>query len=108
MPVPGAGMTPRVRAEARRAIAGRDPNVREIRFRWVATLAPEVIFDINRDSDTIELNASYRRAIIGEAVASSNDAPALKTLLLVALRQLARNGLQRHPRANSHSSTDSC
>jgi Histidine kinase-, DNA gyrase B-, and HSP90-like ATPase len=86
IPLPGLGISPAVKAEARKLLAGKDRNVREFRFRWVTGLPASLFFNIDFEDDVIELNDRYRKAVLAGGRGSANDAPLLKALLFMAVR----------------------
>jgi hypothetical protein len=85
VPTPGKGLPRRVRSAARRATAGRDPNVRPFGFVW-RTMPFGSVVEIDRENDLILLNARYRATLGDGPGGSSNDAPVVKLLIFAALR----------------------
>lgn len=56
------------------------PGFEPIAFRWTY-LEGDQLFDFDRESSTIWLNAQYRRVISGEGRGGLNDAPLVKALM---------------------------
>lgn len=82
--VPGQGFPMPVRRQATKLIAGKGPH-QEIDFVWDALDDGEV-FRLDLGEARLLLNKTYRRDILGESAASSADAPVLKMLLFLLLR----------------------
>lgn len=77
-----------VPAAARERIKGmvaRKGAVRSIDFEW-RPLPSTQVFDLEPSEDLIILNSSYRSRILGGVRGSSADAPVVKTLLFLLLR----------------------
>jgi hypothetical protein len=69
-----------------RGIIAKKGAVREISFSW-KKMSFDTFFALDRDDDSILLNARFRRLILGQGTASGADAPILKLLLFLLLRQ---------------------
>lgn len=82
----GRGVPPRVRHTVERelnALAGYG----DVDLRW-RDLGSDLFFDIDRDANTIWLNARYRQLIAGEGHAGFNDAALVKTLVFLLVENL--------------------
>lgn len=82
--VPGLGFAKQLRLIGSELLAGEADGVREVDFRWIE-LEPEVMFRLNREECSIELNAAYRSSLSLSDGQSRNDAPVLKMLLFAVL-----------------------
>ena len=79
--VPTEGITKELTARFRR-ILGNTGEEAEICFEWTK-LADDEFFRVDPDNKTLELNATYRRAVLFGSKGSSGDAPLVKTLLML-------------------------
>ncbi|MGY2082795.1 ATP-binding protein [Blastococcus sp. SYSU DS0539] len=75
----GRGVPPRVRRVVEQEL-NYLPGYDDVDIRWT-NFPDDVFFDVDRDNSTIWLNSRYRRALLGEARGSINDAPLVKTLV---------------------------
>ena len=83
---PGRGFAPTVRQAIEAEldfIAGEDP----IDIRWY-DLRNDALFEIDKGQRAIALNRKYRWALIGDREATLNDAPLLKALLYLLVKDL--------------------
>jgi hypothetical protein len=85
IPIPGAGFPATVRTAGRKALAGRSRNVQELAISW-ASLDSSSVFDLDRQDGGIILNSRYRRRITGQTRRTRTDAPVVKTLMFMLLR----------------------
>lgn len=85
IPVPGRGFDGAIRKRASSYLAGRKLPRREIHLIW-KKLSEDSFLEVDRSSGSIFLNAKYRQDILRGLPASLNDAPMLKTLLFLLLR----------------------
>jgi hypothetical protein len=85
VPVPGRGFGGAVRRRSAAYLAGVKAPRREINVLWM-NLAADRFFDIDRDAGNIILNSQYRAAILCGARSSLNDAPVIKILVFLVLR----------------------
>ena len=85
IPVPGRGFCVAVGRRATACLAGPKMPKREINVLW-KNLSSNRFFIIDRISGNIVLNALYRTDILCGATESPNDAPVLKILLFLLLR----------------------
>lgn len=83
--VPGAGISTKLQRALRETIAPKERRVRKVQFKWCDLETGEV-FEIDRDNLTIRLNKRFRRKLLGDERSSSTDAPILKTLLFLLVR----------------------
>jgi len=81
----GAGIPALARDRIRDQVAKKG-GVRAIDFEWRALPAGQV-FDLEPAEDLILLNSKYRSRILGGLRGSSADAPVVKTLLFLLLRE---------------------
>ncbi|QDL71655.1 ATP-binding protein [Streptomyces malaysiensis subsp. malaysiensis] len=83
---PGEGIAPEVRAAIEEELPLL-PNEDSITICW-KKLSNEIFFHIDREQRTIALNQYYRRAILGGRDGSPDDAPLLKSLMYLLLREV--------------------
>ena len=81
----GAGIPALARDRIRDQVIKKG-GVRTIDFEWRALPAAQV-FDLDPAEDLILLNSKYRSRVLGGAKGSSADAPVVKTLLFLLLRE---------------------
>jgi hypothetical protein len=81
----GAGI-PSVARDRIRSQVAKKSSVRTIDIEW-RPLPPGQVFDVESAEDTILLNSKYRSRILGGAKGSSADAPMVKTLFFLLLRE---------------------
>lgn len=82
----GRGVPTRLRQAVHReleVLPGRD----ELDLRW-RDFDDDLLFDIDRDEQTIWLNNRYRKALAGDGRRAFNDAPLVKTLLFLLTENL--------------------
>ena len=63
------------------------PGREEVALRW-RDFDDDLLFDIDRDEQTIWLNNRYRKALAGDGRGALNDAPLVKTLLFLLTENL--------------------
>lgn len=85
VPVPGRGFDGKIRRRAATYLAGNKLPQKGVSITW-KRLNSEQFFEIDRATGSIYLNANYRQDILRGLPASLNDAPMLKTLLFLLLR----------------------
>lgn len=85
IPVPGRGFGVAVRRRASTYLAGQKSPKIEINILW-SKLPQDRFFQINRTAANVVLNSLYRQDILRGASASLNDAPIIKILLFLLLR----------------------
>jgi hypothetical protein len=82
----GRGVPPHLRRTVERELSSL-PGYEDVDLRW-RNFADDMLFDIDRDANTIWLNSRYR-AIVGRGgQANLNDAPLVKTLLFLLVEGL--------------------
>jgi Histidine kinase-, DNA gyrase B-, and HSP90-like ATPase/Restriction endonuclease EcoRII, N-terminal len=86
IPVPGRGIPARVRSIAVRSLAEGSLNTRSVNVVW-RRLRPGVVVDVERESGEIALNLLHRGRILGGLRASPADAPIVKMLIFLVLRE---------------------
>jgi hypothetical protein len=84
--VPGNGLPVKLRQSISKLLGNDDNLDRPINFEWTA-LGAKKIFDIDISDDTIMLNTRYRARILQGKRGSVADAPLLKTLIFLLLRE---------------------
>jgi hypothetical protein len=85
VPVPGRGFAGGIRRRSASYLAGVKVPKEEINVLW-SDLEREQFFSIDRVARNIVLNARYRGSILAGARASLNDAPLVKILIFLVLR----------------------
>ncbi|WP_174933666.1 ATP-binding protein [Burkholderia lata] len=85
IPVPGRGFDREIRKRAASYLAGRKLPTQEIDIVW-KRLQEDRFFEIDRTTGCVYLNSIYRQDILKGLPASLNDAPMIKTLLFLLLR----------------------
>jgi hypothetical protein len=83
--VPGRGLAKPLQRQLRKSLVGGGKRVRVASFRWEG-LSDEQFFRLDRDTPAIVLNTKFRRAVLHGANGSAGDAPLVKTLLFLLLR----------------------
>jgi hypothetical protein len=86
--VPGHGVGRKLQKAAGRSLTGgaRQPDSDRVAFVW-EKLAPDVFFDLRRgEQPAVLLNARYRTAVLQGKKGSSADAPLVKMLTFLLLR----------------------
>jgi len=82
----GRGVPARLRQAVYRELEAL-PGREEVSLRW-REFDDDVLFDIDRDEQTIWLNNRYRKALAGDGRGALNDAPLVKTLLFLLTESL--------------------
>ena len=85
VPVPGRGFGSAVRNKGASCLASRKAPRRPINVLWSA-VDENRFFEIDREEGNIVLNALYRKDVLSGQAASLNDAPVVKILLFLLLR----------------------
>lgn len=85
IPVPGRGFGGEIKKRAASYLAGRKLPRQEISIVW-KRLPTDRFFETDRATGSIYLNASFRQDMLRGLPASLNDAPMIKTLLFLLLR----------------------
>ena len=85
VPVPGRGFDGEIRKRATSYLTGSKLPKKEIHILW-KRLSDGFFFEVDRASGSIYLNANYRQGILRGLPATLNDAPMVKTLLFLLLR----------------------
>jgi Histidine kinase-, DNA gyrase B-, and HSP90-like ATPase len=85
VPVPGRGFGGAIRRRSASYLAGVKAPKHEINVLW-NNLEPDQFFSIDRLAGNIVLNAKYRGSILSGSRASLNDAPLVKILIFLVLR----------------------
>jgi hypothetical protein len=85
IPVPGKGFGGAVRRRAASYLAGRKAPKHDINVLW-RNLAADRFFVIDRDDGNIILNKLYREDVLCGLPSTLNDAPVVKILLFMLLR----------------------
>lgn len=85
IPVPGRGFGSAVRIKAGSHLGARKAPKRPINVVWT-TLDENRFFEIEREGGNIILNSLYRKDVLSGQAASLNDAPVVKILLFLLLR----------------------
>jgi hypothetical protein len=85
IPVPGRGFGVAVRRKASTYLAGQKSPRTEVNIVW-AKLPEDRFFRIDRSACNVVLNAMYRQVLLKGTSASLNDAPTIKILLFLLLR----------------------
>lgn len=85
--LPTIGLPSELVEIAREELAGgRQRNVRSVKAEWAELSSPD-FFEIDRERLVIRLNKSYRTAVLGGRRGTSADAPIIKLLLFMLLRE---------------------
>ena len=85
-PVPGAGFSKSFQRQSEPLLASGKKATQEFSMRW-RSFATDAFFEIDREESNIWLNRLYRADVLGDAPARSNDAPLVKILLFMLLRE---------------------
>ncbi|QIS14715.1 ATP-binding protein [Nocardia arthritidis] len=87
---PGKGLGPHLRRTIENEFTFMSED-RPVDIRWRGfSPGDSRFFDIDRDSQTLWLNDSYRSAVLGHRRAGLNDAPVVKSLLYLLMEHLFR------------------
>jgi hypothetical protein len=85
--VPGQGLPAATARKITRLLINKSDIAREISMTWEEFGADnQTVFKIDRDNDRILLNAAYRSIILQGARGSGSDAPIVKSLLFLLVR----------------------
>lgn len=88
--IPTAGFTQDLTRRFRRILGDAQDEEDEIRFVWT-TLRDDLFVRLDPETNTVQLNATYRDAVLLGNRGSSGDAPLVKTLLMLLFKDdLAR------------------
>lgn len=85
IPIPGRGFAADVRRRATNYLVGRKGPTQSINILWV-DLDAKRFFEIDREPGNILLNSKYRQGVLGGHSARLNDAPVVKILIFLLLR----------------------
>ena len=83
---PVTGLTAGLRLKIRRILTDGGGGTRPMRFEW-SELPADRFFKLDQDTEVIQLNSLYRGVVLNGARASSADAPLVKMLLFLLLRE---------------------
>jgi hypothetical protein len=86
-PVPGYGLPAAAARKIAKTLTGPEAEPREIQIIWEALADDRTVFQVDRDNDLIVLNSYFRSTILQGARGSSTDAPLIKALLFLLVRQ---------------------
>ncbi len=83
--VPGTGIAAALRQAVKDILVTERRRTRPVEFEWTR-ISPEELFALDRDNGRILLNKEWRHRILDGRRASSADAPLLKLLLFLLVR----------------------
>ncbi|EPX60583.1 hypothetical protein D187_001737 [Cystobacter fuscus DSM 2262] len=83
--VPVEGLPAYLRDNLRETLAPSEKHIRPVSFQWTDIEGGD-FFEIDRDNRVIRLNRTYRNRVLGNRRPSAADAPLLKVLLFLLLR----------------------
>lgn len=96
--VPNGGVSPKLRAVIRNTVVDPGTEVRTMAFRW-EKLADDQFFEVRPETGEIVLNAKWRNQVLQGKRPSKNDAPVVKALLYLLLRdELGRERMREESR----------
>ena len=84
--VPFEGLPAYLRDNLWETLAPGEKRIRRVAFKW-ANIEGGDFFEIDRDNSVVTLNRTYRTRILGSRRPSAGDAPLLKVLLFLLLRE---------------------
>jgi hypothetical protein len=84
--VPGNGIAVPLRQSVKEILVTERRRTRAVEFEWART-DPETFFELDRENDRILLNKDWRHRILDGRRASAADAPVLKLLLFMLVRE---------------------
>jgi len=84
--VPWGGLSLRSRDKAKALLAPDERKIRKVGFRW-KKLDATTVFDLDRERRLIYLNEIHRKAILGGARRSKNDAELFKAAIFLLVQE---------------------
>lgn len=84
--VPWDGLSPKARDKAWEVLAPDERRVRKVGFAW-KPLDRDVVFELDRERRKIVLNELHRKAILGGARRSKNDAGLFKATIFLLVQE---------------------
>ena len=93
----GNGISPKTREKAKEVLVPEGGKTRKVTFRWVK-LDAGTVFELDRERRRINLNELHRKAILGSARRSKNDAEMFKATLFLLVRDYFNHQAMTRPR----------
>ncbi|MCW8965105.1 MAG: hypothetical protein OQK82_00245 [Candidatus Pacearchaeota archaeon] len=84
--IPGEGMPKNLINRSKEILSPKKGRVRKISFEWVEFASGD-LFEVNRDSKTINLNRAYRKELLAGLSASKTDLPLFKMLIFLLAKE---------------------